>query len=64
MKASGTLLELRATREHFMWAASLALSRSFSWMDGFESLVIAPGIDMCNHSFTPNASYRYGTDYF
>ena len=43
----------------WMLACSLVVSRSFR--DGNHHLVV-PGVDLANHSFSPTASVRYGSE--
>jgi len=54
------LAGLNATKSDFMWAAGLAHSRSFATpaQDDTVAHVLAPGVDMCNHSSMPTAQVR------
>ena len=63
LEMDGVLADLNATRSDFLWAASLAYSRSFDFSAKKQHLkypMLGPGIDMCNHSFRPNAFPRHG----
>ena len=51
------LAQLGYGREDFDWAVAVLHSRCF--VEGLNRIhMVAPGIDMTNHSFTPNAAVR------
>ncbi len=47
-------------RADWIWAWSMVHSRSFR--DGNHHHLVVPGVDLANHSFSPSASVRYGSE--
>lgn len=54
------LAQLGCGREDFDWAVAVLHSRCF--VEGpNKTHMVVPGVDMANHSFTPNAAVRFIT---
>lgn len=54
------LAQLGCDREDFDWAVAVLHSRCFVEGPNGTHMVV-PGVDMANHSFTPNAAVRFIT---
>lgn len=54
------LTDMGCSKQDFDWAVSVLHSRCF--IEGPAAVHMSvPGVDMANHSFTPNATVRYCT---